>query len=106
MITIIFNVLIMILQIFSWAVLISAILSILVSFNVLDTRNRVVWQVTEFFYRVTEPALRPIRRVLPTIAGIDFSPWVLLITINYVLIPILLRIEEAIAFQSVRPLVF
>jgi len=87
-------------------VLISAILSILVSFNVLDTRNRVVWQVTEFFYRVTEPALRPIRRVLPTIAGIDFSPWVLLITINYVLIPILLRIEEAIAFQSVRPLVF
>jgi len=106
MITILFNLLIMLLHIFSWAVFIAAILSMLVSFNVLDTRNRLVWQICEVFYRITEPALHPIRRVLPTFGGIDFSPWVLLVTINYVLIPVLLRIEEAIAFQSVQPLVF
>ena len=106
MITIFFDLLIKLLQVYALAVFIAAILSILVSFNVLDTRNRVVWQITEFFYRVTEPALRPIRRVLPPIAGIDFSPWILLVSINYVLIPVLVRFEYAISLRSIQPLLF
>ena len=53
-------------QIFLWfwlmlLVILAAVMSMLVSFNVLDTRNRFVWMVGDFLYRITEPALRPIR---------------------------------------------
>jgi len=106
MISIFFDVLIYLLRLYGYAVFIAAVLSMLVSFNVLDSRNRFVWQITEFFYRITEPALRPIRRVLPTLGGVDFSAWVLLIMIFMVTIPLLARIEYAIAFHSVQPLVF
>jgi len=106
MITIFFDLIITLLRIYSWAVLIAAVLSMLISFNVLDTRNRFVWQVSEFFYRVTEPALRPIRSVLPAFGGIDFSPWVLWLSINWVAIPVLARIETAILFHSAQPLLF
>ncbi len=51
----------------------------LTSFGVLDTRNRIVWTINDFFYRITEPALRPIRNILPNFGGIDLSPWVLVV---------------------------
>ncbi len=46
------------LQLFFWAVIIAAIMSMLIGFNVLDTRNRMVWTLADFFARVTEPAMR------------------------------------------------
>ena len=70
------------LDLFWWAVLLAAIVQTLMAFNVLDGRNRVVWTIADFLYRVTEPALRPIRNRLPQLGGIDLSPLVLLLLIT------------------------
>ena len=56
--------------------------SILTSFGVLDTRNRLVWTVGDFLYRITEPALRPIRNLLPNFGGIDISPIILILLLQ------------------------
>lgn len=61
-----------------------AILSWLVAFNVVNTRNRFVYLVGDFLYRITEPALRPIRRVLPSLGGIDVSPVVLILLLAFI----------------------
>jgi YggT family protein len=65
-----------------WAVIIAAILSLLIGFNVLDTRNRLVWTIADFFHRVTEPVLRPVRGRLPNLGGIDISPLIVLLLIQ------------------------
>jgi YggT family protein len=72
------------LDLYWWAVLLAAIVQTLMSFNVLDGRNRVVWTIADFLYRVTEPALRPIRERLPNLGGIDLSPLALLLLITAV----------------------
>ena len=103
MITILFNLLIWMLNLYKWAVIIAAILSILSSFGVLDTRNRIVWTINDFFFRITEPALRPIRNLLPNFGGVDLSPWVLIILL-IVAEELLARIEQALIFGTLRPL--
>ena len=70
------------LQLFFWAVIIAAIMSLLIGFNVLDTRNRLVWTLADFFARVTEPAIRPVRARLPNLGGIDISPMVVLLLVH------------------------
>ncbi|UPY37330.1 YggT family protein [Sediminicoccus sp. KRV36] len=70
------------LTLFFWAILIASILSLLIGFNVLDTRNRMVWNISDFFYRVTEPAMRPVRNRLPNLGGIDLSPLVVLLLVQ------------------------
>ncbi|MCW8087738.1 YggT family protein [Sabulicella glaciei] len=70
------------LNLFFWAIIIAAVLSLLTGFGILDTRNRVVWTIGDFFYRVTEPALRPVRDRLPNLGGIDLSPLVVLLLIQ------------------------
>jgi YggT family protein len=69
------------LNIYVWAIIISAILSWLVAFNVVNTSNQIVYTIGDFLYRITEPALRPIRRFLPNLGGIDLSPLVLILGI-------------------------
>ena len=64
--------------------IISAILSWLVAFNVVNTRNRFVYTVMDFLWRITEPALRPIRRILPNLGGIDISPVILILILMFV----------------------
>ncbi len=91
-----FSLLFVLLDLFKWALILSAIVSTLISFGVLDTRNRVVWTVADFLYKITEPALRPIRAVLPSFSGIDLSPLIALLLIQYVVDPVLLQIEVAI----------
>jgi YggT family protein len=103
MITILFNLAIWVLNLYKWAVIIAAILSLLTSFGVLDTRNRIVWTINDFFYRITEPALRPIRNILPNFGGIDLSPWALVILL-IVAEQVLMRIEQALIFGTLRPL--
>jgi YggT family protein len=70
------------LSLYMWAVILSAVFSILTSFGVLDTRNRIVWTIGDFLYRVTEPALRPIRNMLPNFGGIDISPLILILLLQ------------------------
>ncbi|BDW87520.1 MULTISPECIES: YggT family protein [Thalassospira] len=61
----------------------SAILSWLVAFNVINTSNRFVYLVGDFLYRVTEPVLRPIRRIMPDLGGIDISPIILILILQF-----------------------
>ncbi len=62
----------------------SAILSWLVAFNVVNSRNPVVSQIGEFLYRITEPVLRPIRNILPNLGGIDVSPIILILGLFFI----------------------
>ena len=71
-------------------VIVQVVLSWLVAFNVVNTRNRFVYLVGDFLYRITEPALKPIRRLLPKMGGIDLSPVVLILGL-YFLRVLLLR---------------
>jgi YggT family protein len=53
------------LRMYTYVIIASAVLSWLVAFNVINTHNRLVYSILDFLHRVTEPALRPIRRLLP-----------------------------------------
>jgi YggT family protein len=65
-----------------WVIIAYAIMSWLVSFNVINLRNRAVWQISRFLESVARPILRPIQRLLPSFGGIDFSPIILFILIG------------------------
>jgi len=80
----ILDVILLILQIYVWLLIAAAILSWLVAFNVVNTRNQFVSSIGEFLYRITEPALRPIRAVLPNLGGIDISPVILILIIFFI----------------------
>jgi YggT family protein len=68
-----------VISLYIWILIASAVLSWLVVFNVVNTRNPIVHSIGDFLYRVTEPALRPIRSVMPNLGGIDISPVILII---------------------------
>lgn len=68
-----------IINIYIWLLIASAVLSWLIAFNVVNTRNPIVHSVGDFLYRLTEPLLRPIRNALPNLGGIDISPVILII---------------------------
>ena len=72
-----------ILDIYSWIIIASAILSWLVAFGVINMRNQFIRVVVDFLYRITEPVLRPIRRVLPNLGGVDISPVIALLVIIF-----------------------
>jgi YggT family protein len=71
-----------VITIFIWILIANAVLSWLVAFNVVDPNNSIVRQIGYFLWRITEPVLAPIRRIMPNLGGIDLSP-VLLIVILY-----------------------
>ena len=71
------------LDLYLWAVIISVILSWLFQFNVVNRHNQIVSSIGSFFYAVTEPALRPIRRYVPSIGGMDISPLILILGIYF-----------------------
>jgi YggT family protein len=87
-----FDVIYIALDIYIWIVIAMAIFSWLVAFNVVNTRNQAVATIGEFLYRVTEPALRPIRSVLPNLGGIDISPVILFLIILFIQRVILLYV--------------
>lgn len=76
------------LSIYQYAIIASAILSWLIAFNVINTRNAFVYQLTDFLYRVTEPALRQIRRFIPDLGGVDISPIILFLLIGFIARPV------------------
>lgn len=85
------------LNIYTWILIASAVFSWLYAFNVVNSGNRFVASIGEFLYKVTEPALRPIRKILPDLGGLDISPVILLLIIFFIrqflwtsLLPILL----------------
>jgi YggT family protein len=78
----IFQILDLLLRVFSYIIIAQAILSWLVAFNVINTTNDFVRSFLAALDKITEPLYRPIRRVLPDFGGIDFSPIVVLLLIH------------------------
>ncbi len=89
------------LSLYTWVVILAAIFSMLASFGVLDTRNRIVWSIGDFLYRITEPALRPIRNFLPSFGTIDISPIILILLLQAALY-LLGRIQLAIVTGAMQ----
>jgi len=73
-----------VIKIYIWILIASAILSWLVSFDVVNRRNPLVNRVGQFLYQVTNPVLQPIRRVLPLIGGVDLSPLVVILLLWFI----------------------
>ena len=71
-----------ILQIYKYAVIIYVILSMLISFNIINTNNRIISIVMDFLFKLIEPLLRVIRNVIPNFGAIDVSPVILIIIIE------------------------
>ena len=73
-----------IIYLYVWVLIINAVLSWLVAFNILNTQNRFVYSVLEFTYKLTDPPLNYIRRFLPNLGSIDISPIVLILLIYFI----------------------
>ena len=71
-------------SLYIWILFLSVIASWLINFNVINTSNRVVYMVVDVLYKMTEPALRPIRRLLPNMGGLDLSPVVLILLLWFI----------------------
>ena len=84
------------LSIFTWILIGSAIFSWLYAFNVINSSNRFVATLGQFFYNVTEPVLHPIRRFMPDLGGIDISPIIVLLIIFFL---------RSFLWNSIYPLV-
>lgn len=78
------QVLLAIINLFIWAIILSAVMSWLVAFNVINTSNRFVYTVGDVLHRITEPALRPFRRFIPAVGGMDLSPIALIFFLFFI----------------------
>ena len=77
------DIILLVLQIYIWLLIAAAVLSWLIAFSVVNTRNQVVAMIADMLYRLTEPLLRPIRSMLPNLGGIDVSPVILILLILF-----------------------
>jgi YggT family protein len=75
---------VMALDLYWWIIIASAIFSWLYAFNVVNSRNQFVSSIGNMLYRLTEPALRPIRRFMPDLGGVDISPIILLLILFFI----------------------
>ena len=73
----------MLLNLVWWVFLIMIIMSWLISFNVINTRNQFVASVWRILNQITEPILRPIRRIIPPVGGLDLSPIIVFVIIFF-----------------------
>lgn len=73
------------LQLLIWAIIISAILSWLVAFDVINLRNRFVYNVSRFLDAVTRPVLAPLQRIIPPLGGVDISPIIVILLLQGIL---------------------
>ena len=75
---------VLVIDLYIWVIIAGAILSWLIAFNVVNAQNRFVLSVADMLYRVTEPALRPIRSILPNLGGIEISPVILILFLLFI----------------------
>ena len=71
-------------QLYLWVVVINAVISWLIVFNIINTSNRFIHSLIEISYTLTEPPLRLIRKAIPTIVTIDFSPVILILALLFI----------------------
>ncbi len=81
-ITFVFFIVSALLSLLWWAIIISAVMSWLVAFDVINLRNRAVYQISTFLDRVTGPVLRPFQRIIPPLGGVDISAIIVLLLIT------------------------
>ncbi|MGN6670448.1 MAG: YggT family protein [Candidatus Nucleicultricaceae bacterium] len=72
-----------VIHLYTWAIIIYVILSWLLMFNIVNAQNKFVSLVVETLFRITEPLLGAIRRVLPNMGGLDLSPIVLILGLYF-----------------------
>tara|TARA_Y100000590_G_scaffold106368_1_gene121090 strand:+ start:603 stop:893 length:291 start_codon:yes stop_codon:yes gene_type:complete len=72
-----------IITIYLWIIIINAVLSWLVAFNILNTQNRFVFSILDATYKMTDPALNKIRKFIPTFGSIDVSPVILILLLMF-----------------------
>lgn len=75
------DVVLLVLKLYSFVIIASAIFSWLYAFNIINSSNQVINTIGRVLYNLTEPALRPIRRIMPDLGGVDISPVILLLII-------------------------
>lgn len=75
---------VMVIDLYIWVIIASAVLSWLLAFGVLNTQNRFVYLLADGLHRLTEPSLRHIRRIVPDLGGIDISPIILILGLIFV----------------------
>ncbi|ESR25923.1 YggT family protein [Lutibaculum baratangense] len=90
------DVILLALQLYVYILIAAAIFSWLIAFNIVNMRNQFVGTIGEALWRLTEPALRPVRRMLPNLGGIDISPIILLLIIFFIQRVILLYVYPAV----------
>jgi len=73
-----------VINLFIFVLIVQVIMSWLIAFNVVNTRNRFVYMVADVAYKITEPVLRPIRRILPNFGGLDLSPIVVILLLGFI----------------------
>jgi YggT family protein len=78
------DVILLALELYTWAIIIVAIMSWLITFNIINVYNDLVRSIWNALNAVTDPPLRPIRRILPNLGGLDISPIILLLIIFFV----------------------
>ncbi|MET1415927.1 YggT family protein [Roseibium sp. HPY-6] len=81
--TALFNVILLALELYTYVIIASAIFSWLYAFNIVNSSNQIINSIGRVLYNLTEPALRPIRRFMPDLGGIDISPVILLLGIIF-----------------------
>jgi YggT family protein len=88
------------LELLVWAIIISAIVSWLVAFDVINMRNRFVYSLSRFLDAVTRPVLRPFQRIIPPLGGVDISPIIVILILqgatNYLLPAIFVPLINAL----------
>ena len=72
-----------VITIYLWIIIINAMLSWLVAFNILNTHNRFVFSILDTTYKLTDPALNKIRRFVPNFGSIDVSPIILILALMF-----------------------
>ena len=72
-----------IVEFFIWTIILSAVLSWLIGFNIVNINNKLIYIIADFLNRLTEPFLSPIRRILPYLGGIDLSPVILILLLIF-----------------------
>lgn len=77
----VFFILSALIELLTWAIIINAILSWLVAFDVINLRNRFVYNLANFLDRVTAPLMRPVQRVIPSLGGVDISPIIVILVL-------------------------
>ena len=73
-----------VIDIYIWILIISAVVSWLIAFNVINTGNRNVGMALSFLHGITDPVLRPIRKIIPYIGGVDISPVILILLLLFI----------------------